>query len=246
MRIGHFPQHISPNPGRSLRSTKALGVLSGGFTEMDGGRNSRQIPEARKVYGSGYDVFTDADSSLGVHSQEVPIVFHRRNLWWTSTHHEVFKLSGQVGTAGIGNDRYLTEAHYGLRVGSRKVWHLASHLMAGIQASDGSMEDNDRVAAMELAVPLIETRIALAKAVSAQCALTIDWNWRTGPHVPAWHYSPLAVARRHGLKTFNEGIDWILYSPGLVLRHPVTVYPAHTGINPEDHPWFVADFRVSR
>lgn len=235
MKFMHAPQHVGEFVAHNLDSVRRLNPRSVGFTEMDPGAHS-EIPQMRHVL-KDYQVCTVANGDLGPHSQEVPIAV-RTGPFCKVLGHKVTRISDKAGSTGLGNERYLATARiqrFGL-----KVAHLQTHLPAGIQdEKTGKMHANVRVPAAEHAVKAIMLELSALISEGYEVVLSGDWNWRDRGE--PWEFSPLAVAAIHGMSHYDDGLDWMLWTPGLT--GSVKSIPREKGLNKSDHPWLVGRLR---
>lgn len=239
MKIGHFPQHIGVQTEHNLKAEKSLGLRSVGHTEMDPGNHSL-IPLMRKVM-HPVTVCTDDGGNLGQHSQETVIAAREDSVHRVEDHY-VKHLSPNMG-GGPHQDRYMTVVKwrkYWRGKPTRRKWaHIAVHLSFGSQDPRTGRTRSTTIAdAYVKAVKRIEAEIDSLVADGYEVVVSGDWNWRQHPGV-TWAYSPPAVAARHHMAIYSDGLDHVMWTRGLVRVTPVKVYAKGTAFNRSDHPWIV-------
>jgi hypothetical protein len=243
MRIMVAPQKVGVGLATNFASIKLHRPLAVGLTEMDLGRRSF-IPQMRDALGSSYTVVSD---DVGVHSQEIPVAILTGPLSSVLSS-EVVPISPDIGTKGIGNDRYLAVVRFAYRDHTYVVMH--SHTNAVIQnLRTKEMLDNPRVKATAKAMKTIEDR---AQEELADPDVTALWIMGDFNYLPVddpaleWPHSPPAMFRRLGMTWTNTRVIYLAWSSGVHRRGAVEVVAPHTPENASDHGWLSGHFRRSR
>jgi endonuclease/exonuclease/phosphatase family metal-dependent hydrolase len=243
VKIMVAPQKVGVGLGINLATVKGHQPLVVGLTEMDLGHSSF-VPMMTDTLGPAYTVVSD---DVGVHSQEIPVAI-RTGPFSAVTRSQVIPISPDVGTKGVGNDRYLAVVRLSYRGRTYVVMH--THTDAVIQNHRTlQMLDNERVDVTAAAMQTIEDRAAAVLADPTVTALWIMGDFNVLPvDDPAieWVHSPQATFRRLGMQWRNSRVIYLAWSKGVHRRGDVQVIPPHTAENASDHGWLVGGFRRAR
>ena len=242
MKILVAPQKVGVGLATNFATIRSLGPLAVGLTEMDHGK-STAVPELREALGSSYDVVSH---DVGPHSQEIPVAIRTGPLSRVLSS-EVIPISRDIGTEGIGNDRYLAVVRFVYRDRTYTVMH--SHTNAVIQnLHTKKMFENPRVEATAKAMGMVEER---AQEELSDPDVTALWIMGDFNYLPAddpaleWPHSPPAMFRRLGVTWTNSRVVYLAWSRGVHRRGAVEVLEPHTPRNASDHAWLSGRFRPS-
>jgi len=242
MRIMVAPQKVGVGLATNFATIRNHRPLVAGLTEMDLGERTF-IPQMRQALGPSYTVVSD---DVGVHSEEIPVAVRTGPLSKVVSS-EVLQVSPNIGTKGIGNDRYLAVVRFVHR--GRTYTVMNSHTNAVIQnLHTKEMFDNARVKATAKAMKTIEERAQEELADPNVTALWImgDFNYLpVGDPDLEWTHSPPAMFDRLGMTWRNTRVIYLAWSPGVRRRGEVAVLPPHTALNASDHGWLSGDFRLT-
>lgn len=243
MRVLVAPQKVGTGMRAAFRSIARIRPRIVGLTELDLGLKS-YIGTLSAELGKRYKVLS---KDLDQHSQEIPACV-RVGLFTKVLSFRLVPLSPNVGTLGVGNDRWLAVVKF-RRFSKTYVW-LHTHTDARIQnLKTGDMLDNERVRVTAKAFQTIESLLSAALAdpdVGGRVLLTGDLNMLPVPRAREWEHSPQAIFRRCGMTYRNTRVIYLAWGPGLSLDGQVETIPAHTARNPSDHGWLLGRFRPIR
>jgi hypothetical protein len=240
VKIMVAPQKVGVGLATNFTTIRLHRPLAVGLTEMDLGQSSF-VPQMREALGSSYTVVSH---DVGVHSQEIPVGIRTGPLCSVLAS-ETVPISPDVGTKGIGNDRYLAVVRFMYRDRTYVVMH--SHTNAVIQnLRTKEMFDNRRVKVTAKAMKTIEDR---ALEVLADPGVTALWIMGDFNYLPVddpaleWPHSPPAMFGRLAMTWTNTRVIYLAWSSGVHRRGPVEVIPAHSPQNASDHGWLTGRFR---
>jgi hypothetical protein len=239
MKIVVAPQKVGVGLRTNLSTLKGEFPLVVGFTEMDLGKSSF-VPLVRSTLGPAYTVVSE---DVGVHSEEIPVAV-RTGLLTSITRFQVLPISPDIGTAGVGNDRYLVVVRFRHRLRTYVVMH--THTDAVIQNQHtGKLLDNERVEPTAKAMQTIEDKAAEVLRDPQVAGLVImgDFNYLQVDDEIAWEHSPQKMFTRLGMTWDHDRVVYLAWSPGIAPKKPTETIPAHSARNASDHAWLIGHFR---
>jgi hypothetical protein len=243
MKVMAAPQKYNSDIGRSLRSIVQSGAHVVGLTEMDLGSTDK-IRMIRRVLGTLWAVMAP---DRGQHSREIPILVRLR-AWIHVLDHKTIQLSHDVGSLGVGNDRWLNIVW--LRVWGR-IWVVMNlHTNARVQRVDGdfTLIHGPRLSAYEDGMKIFDRelgRVMEDPRVGKRVVVLADFNMLDKGEGQSWEYSPHKILSRHGMHWVSERVIYASWGKGLKKTRKV-VTPPNTALNPSDHARLTVTLKRAR
>lgn len=238
MKIMVAPQKVGTALPHNMMSIKRMGLRAVGLTEMDLGARTG-IPVVRRILGKNWFI---SSNDRGQHSQEIPTAV-RTGMFCHVLHHKTVALSPNVGTAGVGNDRWLNITYFKR---FRKTYVIFMvHTDAVVQSHQTyHMLDNHRTRVTERAMKIIEEEAYHVLHEPDVTGLFIlgDFNIIPIGEGKSVSWGPHMMFERLHMRYDNSRVVYLAWA-GVKLNGVVNEIPAHSDSNWSDHGWLVGDFR---